>query len=102
MPLLRSKVAKSSNIETADGILKFNKDGILISHPQGNKVLIGPNGIEFSCSGMSMKMTASEILLSTGAVSLRMQMTECSITAGGNIRVNGSTVNVNNGALEVI
>jgi len=102
MPLLRSKVAKSSNIETTDGILRFNKDGILIAHPQGNRVLIGPNGIEFNCSGMSMKMTPSEILVSTGAVSLRMQLTEFSITAGGVVRVNGATVNVNNGALEVM
>ncbi|HUA57507.1 MAG TPA: hypothetical protein VML19_02060 [Verrucomicrobiae bacterium] len=102
MPLLRTKVAKSSDIATKFGSITFTADGIVLAHPQGNKVTIGTSGIEFSCSGSSMRMTPSEITISTGSVSFRMTMMECGLNANGPIRINGSSVNVNNGALEVV
>jgi hypothetical protein len=103
MPLLRSKVDKQTDVVTKNGSLLFTPEGIVLSHPQGSKIAIGANGIEFNCTGgVSMKLTPSEILVSNGSVSLRMTMMDCSLNANGPIRLNGSMVNVNNGALEVI
>jgi hypothetical protein len=108
MPILRSKLNSSDDINNDYGSITFTKDGIKLAHPSGNYVTIGPTGIGLFCGGISMKMATNEIVLSASTVSVRLTTSDfsvatsgCNITSSGVMRLNGAIVNINNGGLEV-
>jgi hypothetical protein len=99
MPLLPSNLPK--DIDTPNGSLKFTSNGIVLAHPNGTKVVIGPTGIELSCGSTSIKLGQSDILVSSATASLKLAPGECILTAAGPMKLNAAILNVNNGALEV-
>jgi hypothetical protein len=99
MPLLPSSLPK--DIVTPDGSIKFTQNGIVIGHPTGSQIVIGPNGIEITAGGTTLKVSLNDIILSAYASNLKLAQNECAMSTGGPMRLNGAFVNVNNNALEV-
>ena len=101
MPLLRSNESKSQDIVTKDGSIQFTSGGLLLQY-QGTSILIGPNGIALSCGAVSVNLSQTQVTMISGPATLQMQTNDFTINCTGFVRINGTRVSVNNGALEVM